>query len=106
MLKLIKKIFIVYFLCITLAGLVMVFINSNLSEKQIAPNGKSRIIKHTIDPNLIILTSSIGGFLGVYAGIWIFDYGKDNFYLSWGSLIILIYNIGLILSVYSKSTNK
>ncbi|AYE36299.1 hypothetical protein DB313_02235 [Borrelia turcica IST7] len=106
MFKLIRKIFIVYFLCITLAGLVMVFFDSKFSEKESVQNGKSQIIKHKIDPNLLLFTSSIGGFLGVYAGIWIFDYEKNNFYLSWGSLIILIYNIGLILFVYSKSTNK
>ncbi|BCR21854.1 hypothetical protein [Borrelia sp. HM] len=106
MFKLIKKIFVIYFLCITLTGLIMVFIDSKFSEKHPGQNSKSQIIKNTIDPNLIMLASSIGGFLGVYAGTWIFDYGKDNFYLSWGNLMILIYNIALILSTYSKTKNK
>ncbi|AHH10599.1 hypothetical protein bcCo53_000422 [Borrelia coriaceae] len=106
MFKLIKKIFTIYFLCITLTGFAMVFINSKFSEKQTTQNGQSQIIKHTIDPNLIMFTSAIGGFLGTYSGIWLFDYGKDNFYLTWGSLIILVYNIGLILSIYSKAKNK
>ncbi|BDU62897.1 hypothetical protein BOFE_04370 [Candidatus Borrelia fainii] len=106
MFKLIKKIFIIYFLCITLTGLTMVFIDSKFSKRQTIQDGKSQIIKHVIDPNLIMLTSAIGGFLGIYSGIWFFDHGKDNFYLSWGSLIILIYNMGLIISVYSKSKNK
>nr|ABP88207.1 hypothetical protein [Borrelia lonestari] len=106
MFKLIKKIFVIYFLCITLTGLIMVFIDSKFSEKHPVQNSKSQIIKHTIEPNLIMLASSIGGFLGVYAGTWIFNYEKDNFYLSWGSLMILIYNIALILSTYSKTKNK
>ncbi|AHH03415.1 Hypothetical protein BHY_0464 [Borrelia nietonii YOR] len=106
MFKLIKKIFTIYFLCITLTGLVMVFIDSKFSERQTTQNGKSQIIKHTIDPNLMMLTSAVGGFLGIYSGIWFFDHEKDNFYLSWGSLAILTYNIGLILSVYSKAKNK
>ncbi|QMU99207.1 hypothetical protein F0310_02105 [Borrelia sp. A-FGy1] len=106
MFKLIRKMFIIYFLCITLVGLVMVFFDSKFSEKESIQNGKNQIIKHKIEPNLLIFTSSIGGFLGVYAGMWIFDYEKTNFYLSWGSLIILAYNIMLILSVYSKSANK
>ncbi|AGT27403.1 hypothetical protein [Borrelia miyamotoi] len=106
MFKLIRKIFIVYFLCITLTGLVMVFIDSKFSEKQPTQNSKSLIIKHTINPDLIMLASSIGGFLGVYAGTWLFDYGKDNFYLSWGSLMVLGYNIALILSIYSKTKSR
>ena len=69
------------------------FLTVNFQKKESVQNGKSQIIKHKIDPNLLIFTSSIGGFLGVYAGIWIFDYEKNNFYLSWGNLIILIYNI-------------
>ncbi|UER67604.1 hypothetical protein LKV13_02165 [Borrelia sp. BU AG58] len=106
MLRLIRKVFVVYFLCVTLAGLVMVFFDSKFSEREVVENGKGYIVKHKIEPNLLIFTSSIGGFLGVYAGIWIFDYGKKDFYLNWGSLIILVYNIGLILSVYSKSTRQ
>ncbi|WP_040236334.1 hypothetical protein [Borrelia crocidurae] len=103
MLKLIKKIFVIYFLCITLAGLAMVFIDSKFSEKQTIQDEKSQIVKHTISPNLIMLTSAVGGFLGTYSGVWLFNYEKDNFYLSWGSLLILIYNIGLIISIYSKT---
>ncbi|UGQ16110.1 hypothetical protein [Borrelia sp. RT5S] len=106
MFKLIRKVFIVYFLCVTLAGLVMVFFDSKFSERENVENGKGHIIKHKIEPALLIFTSSIGGFLGVYAGIWIFDYAEKDFYLNWGNLIILIYNIGLILSVYSKATNR
>ncbi|AFI31212.1 hypothetical protein [Borrelia crocidurae] len=103
MLKLIKKIFVIYFLCITLAGLAMVFIDSKFSEKQTIQDEKSKIVKHTISPNLIMLTSAVGGFLGTYSGVWLFNYERDNFYLSWGSLLILIYNIGLIISIYSKT---
>ncbi|WKC57984.1 hypothetical protein [Borrelia sp. P9F1] len=107
MFKLIRKVFIVYFLCVTLAGLVMVFFDSKFSERENVGNGKEgRIIKHRVEPTLLVFTSSIGGFLGVYAGIWIFDYGERDFYLNWGNLIVLIYNIGLVLSVYSKSTNR
>ncbi|AHH08403.1 hypothetical protein baBA2_000417 [Borrelia anserina] len=106
MFKLIKKIFMIYFLCITLAGLVMIFIDSKFSERETTRNGKTQITKHTIDPNLVMFTSAIGGFLGIYSGIWLFDHEKDNFYLNWGSLLTLIYNVILILSVYPKSKNK
>ncbi len=103
MFALIRKIFIIYFLCITLAGFAMIFIDSKFTEQSNAKENQNKINQHTIEPNLIMFTSSIGGFLGVYAGIWIFNYDKNNFYLNWGNLIILIYNIALIITVYSKS---
>lgn len=103
MFALIRKIFIIYFLCITLAGFVMIFIDSKFTEQSNTKENQNKINQHTIEPNLIMFTSSIGGFLGVYAGIWIFNYDKNNFYLNWGNLIILIYNIALIITVYSKS---
>ncbi len=103
MFALIRKIFIIYFLCITLAGFAMIFIDSKFTEQPNIKENQNKINQHTIEPNLIMFTSSIGGFLGVYAGIWIFNYDKNNFYLNWGNLIILIYNIALIITVYSKS---
>ncbi len=103
MFALIRKIFIIYFLCITLAGFAMIFIDSKFTEQSNAKENQNKINQHKIEPNLIMFTSSIGGFLGVYAGIWIFNYDKNNFYLNWGNLIILIYNIALIITVYSKS---
>ncbi|QFI14548.1 hypothetical protein QIA37_02690 [Borrelia sp. CA_690] len=102
MFALIRKIFVIYFLCITLAGFAMIFIDSKFT-KQPDKENQNKIKQHTIETNLIMFTSSIGGFLGVYAGIWIFNYDKSNFYLNWGNLIILIYNIALIITVYSKS---
>ncbi|APS98624.1 hypothetical protein Bmayo_02130 [Borreliella mayonii] len=103
MFALIRKIFMIYFLCITLVGFAMIFIDSKFTEQRDAKENQNKINQHTIKPNLIMFTSSIGGFLGVYAGIWIFNYDKSNFYLNWGNLIILIYNIALIITVYSKS---
>lgn len=103
MFALIRKIFMIYFLCITLAGFAMIFIDSKFTEQPNVKENQSKINQHTIEPNLIMFTSSIGGFLGVYVGIWIFNYDKSNFYLNWGNLIILIYNIALIITIYSKS---